>query len=73
MVLMAKLRYWTNPMRLTVVISTLLFKGGAFEGVVNQQDQKVLDRTVIGKLAGPDKDLAENDSYVVSSGQQTWL
>ena len=49
MVLMAKLRYWTNPMRLTVVISTLLFKGGAWEGVVNQQDQKVLDRTVIGK------------------------
>lgn len=55
MVLMAKLRYWTNPMRLTVVISTLLFKGGTFEGVVNQQDQKLLDRTVIGKLAGPDK------------------
>lgn len=42
-------------MRLTVLISTMLFKGGAFEGVVNQKDQKVLDRTVIGKLAGPDK------------------
>ena len=46
----------TYPVRLTVVISILLFHFGSFEGVVNQQDHKVEEsKWILGKLAGPQK------------------